>query len=80
MFVKSNPKGLALLLHTIICLFDEDLFRPMFSVCWFPYTMVQLKEFKAIAIQIAQNELKGRKPSGILSKAVIETASGVRVW
>jgi hypothetical protein len=64
MFVKSNPKGLALLLHTILCLFDEETFKPMFSVCWFPYTMVQLKEFKAIAMQITQNKLRGRIPSG----------------
>jgi HAUS augmin-like complex subunit 6 N-terminus len=57
MFIKSNPKGMALILHTLLCLFDEDQYRPMFSVCWFPYTMVELKEFKAIALQICTDHL-----------------------
>ena len=52
MFAKSNPKGMALILHTLICLFDDEKFRPMFSVCWFPYSMVELKEFKEIALRI----------------------------
>ena len=51
MFVKSNPKGMALLLHTILCLFDEE-FKTAFSTCWFPYTMVEMKEFKQTAIEI----------------------------
>ncbi len=52
MFVKSNPKGMALLVHTLLCHFGEEDFKPMFSVCWFPYTLVELKEFKVIALQI----------------------------
>ena len=27
MFVKSNPKGMALLIHTILCFFNEDDYR-----------------------------------------------------
>jgi hypothetical protein len=57
MFVKSNPKGMAVLLHTLICLFDDAAFRPLFSVCWFPYTLVELKEFKQIALQVCNDIL-----------------------
>ena len=46
MFEKQNPKGMALIIHELLCYFDEDNYRPQFSVCWFPYTMVEMKEFK----------------------------------
>ena len=52
MFIKPNPNGMALILHTIICIFDDEKFRPVFSVCWFPYTMVELKEFKQLALTV----------------------------
>ena len=46
MFDKPNAKGMALLIHTLICKFDDDGYRPMFAGSWFPYTMVEMKEFK----------------------------------
>lgn len=82
MFIKSNPKGMALMVHTLLCLFDEQEFKPLFSVCWFPYTMVELKEFKALVLHLSSNILtsQGRLAGGILTKAVLETASGVKMW
>jgi hypothetical protein len=82
MFIKSNLKGMALLVHTLLCLFDDKEFRPMFSVCWFPYTMVELKEFKSMALHISQNLLvpQGRLAPNILTKAILETASGLKMW
>ena len=51
MFVKPNPKGLALLLHTLLTSFDStEEIKGRFAVCWFPYTMVEMKEFKAVAL------------------------------
>jgi hypothetical protein len=82
MFAKSNPKGMALLVHTLLCLFDQEEFQPLFSVCWFPYTMVELKEFKSIALQISENLAREGRLQGnaSLTKAVLETASGVKMW
>ena len=77
MFVKSNPKGMAVLLHTLICLFDDAAFRPLFSVCWFPYTLVELKEFKQIALQVCNDILardEGRLAPNTITKAVVEAA------
>ena len=61
MFAKPNPKGLALILHTLLISFDhseegEDI-KGRFAVCWFPYTMIELKEFKAVALQVSQDVL-----------------------
>jgi len=61
MFLKSNPKGMALLLHELLCLFDKDEYTTMFSVCWFPYTMVEMKEFKSICMQISTELIKKGK-------------------
>ena len=81
MFTKSNPKGMALIIHTLLCLFNEEEYTPMFSVCWFPYSMVEMKEFKQIALNICLELIKqGRFQSGIITKAVLESASGVRMW
>jgi hypothetical protein len=77
MFAKANPKGMALILHTILCLFDEERIRPLFSVCWFPYTMVELKEFKAIALTTCNEMLgfEGRLPrNGVITKSILENA------
>jgi len=75
MFAKSNPKGMALLVHTLLCLFDQETIPQVFSVCWFPYSMVEIKEFKQIAMQVATDLAKqGLLPPGILSKAVLESA------
>ena len=59
MFTKANPKGLALLLHTLLLMFDgePDDFKSSFAICWFPYTMVELKEFKACALTICNEVL-----------------------
>ena len=45
MFAKVNPKGMALLLHTLLTSFNSD-YNSRFATCWFPYTLVELKEFK----------------------------------
>ena len=81
MFAKANPKGMALFLHTILCLFNDDEYRPMFSVCWFPYTMVEMKDFKQTALNICMELIeKGKIQPNIVTKATLETASGIRMW
>ena len=81
MFVKSNPKGMALLVHTLLCLFDEENSRIRFSACWFPYTLTELKDFKQVALDISADLVsQGRLQSGIITKAVLESASGVKMW
>ena len=74
---------MALLVHTLLCLFDseEGTYRQLFSVCWFPYSMVEMREFKSVAENII-NELaaKGRIGSTDITKSVLETAAGVRMW
>ena len=81
MFAKSNPKGMAVLLHTLICLFDDQVYRPLFAVCWFPYTLVELKEFKQIALNLCGClREQGRLGPNVITKAVVETASGVKMW
>ena len=57
MFLKPNPKGMALLLHTLLTSFDTENdengnIKSRFAVCWFPYTMIEIKEFKAIVLQV----------------------------
>jgi hypothetical protein len=43
--------------------------------------MVEIKEFKSIALSVCQDlSAKGALQPGILTKAVLETASGVRMW
>mmetsp|Transcript_18369 Transcript_18369/g.17482 ORF Transcript_18369/g.17482 Transcript_18369/m.17482 type:complete len:102 (-) Transcript_18369:65-370(-) len=81
MFQKSNPKGMALLLHPLLCIFDEIKYKAMLSVAWFPYSMVELKEFKSLALQIQQElVLSGVLPYTLVSKSILETAAGVRLW
>ena len=85
MFQKANHKGMALLVHTLLCLFDNDAangtYRQMFQVCWFPYSMVEMREFKNVADQIITELVsKGRLGPTDITKAVIETSAGVRMW
>jgi hypothetical protein len=84
MFVKSNPKGMALIVHCLLTSFDteEGEIRSRFAMCWFPYTMIELKDFKQIALQVCSDLLipQGRVQANILTKALLETASGVRIW
>ena len=53
----------------------------MFAVSWFPYSMVEMREFKATAETII-NELVSKNRIGPtdITKAVLETAAGVRMW
>jgi hypothetical protein len=48
MFQKANHKGMALLVFTLLCLFDDnkDKIKSSFSHCYFPYSMVEMREFK----------------------------------
>jgi hypothetical protein len=76
---------MALLVHTLLCLFDTDptngTYRQLFAVCWFPYSMVEIREFKAVADNIiAELVAKGRIGPTDITKAVLETAAGVRMW
>jgi hypothetical protein len=81
MFVKSNPKGMALLIHTLLCYFNDEDYRMRMSVCWFPYTMVELKNFKQVALEITGELVgQGRLQGGIVTKAVLESACGVKMW
>ncbi len=54
MFQKANHKGMALLVHTLLCLFDEKI-KVAFTQCWFPYSMVEMREFKIVASKVADD-------------------------
>ena len=76
---------MALLVHTLLCLFDAEPsngnYRQMFQVCWFPYSMVEMREFKNVAdIIITELVTKGRIGPTDITKAVLETSAGVRMW
>ena len=72
---------MALLLHELLCFFDEESYKPQFSVCWFPYTMVEMKEFKSIVLTITDELIQKNKfAKDIITKSILETASGVRMW
>jgi len=76
---------MALLVHTLLCLFDTDpvngTYRQLFSVCWFPYSMIEMREFKSVAENIiVELVAKGRIGPTEITKAVLETAAGVRMW
>ena len=70
-----------MLVHTLFCLFDEQAYHQMFSVCWFPYSMVEMREFKNVAEKITQELVnKGKLGPTDLTRATLETAAGVRMW
>lgn len=85
MFQKANHKGLALLIHTLFCLLDDshdsNNYRQQFSVCWFPYSTIEMREFKNITEKIAiELTNKGKIGATDITRATLETASGIRVW
>ena len=81
MFQKANHKGMALLIHTLFCLFDDHHYRRQFSQCWFPYSMIEMREFKNVAEKIAMElSSKGKLGATDITRATLETASGIRVW
>jgi hypothetical protein len=72
---------MALMVHTLFCLFDPENYRKTFSRCWFPYSMVELREFKKAAEEVqADLVAKGKIKDSDMSKATMETASGIRMW
>jgi hypothetical protein len=80
MFQKANHKGMALLVFTLLCLFDEKI-KNSFSHCWFPYSMVEMREFKVAAESVAQDLVaKAKLQPTDLTKGVMETAAGIRMW
>jgi hypothetical protein len=83
MFQKANPKGMALLVHTCLCLFDDERgkIKQQLSQYWFPYSMVEMREFKQVASKVCDDLVaKQRIGPTDLTKGVMETASGVRMW
>ena len=53
----------------------------MFSPFWFPYGLVEMREFKVIAGKICDElNAKARIGPTDLTKGVMETAAGVRMW
>lgn len=71
---------MALLVHTLLCLFDEKI-KNQFSQCWFPYSMVEMREFKIVAENVVQDLVaKGKLQSTDLTKGVMETSAGIRMW
>lgn len=71
---------MALLVHTLLCLFDDKIAKS-FSQCWFPYSMVEMREFKVVAGKVCDELIKKQKlqPTD-LTKGVMETAAGIRMW
>jgi|LakMenE01Jun11ns_1017448.scaffolds.fasta_scaffold9724627_2 hypothetical protein len=53
----------------------------MFTPVWFPYGLVEMREFKVIAAKIC-DELAAKNRIGPtdLTKGVMEVSSGVRMW
>jgi hypothetical protein len=71
---------MALLVHTLLCLFDEKI-NAAFTQCWFPYSMVEMREFKIVASKVSDDlTQKGKLGPTDLTKGVMETAAGVRMW
>ncbi len=81
MFQKANHKGMALLVYTLLCLFEPEKYKQMFTPVWFPYGLVEMREFKVIAAKIC-DELAAKNRIGPtdLTKGVMEVSSGVRMW
>ena len=72
---------MALLLHPLLCIFDPIRYKSMLSVAWFPYSLVEMKEFKSLATEIMQELVTSKvMPTLVVSKAVLETASGSKIW
>jgi hypothetical protein len=81
MFQKANHKGMALLVHTLLCLFDEKTIRAQFQQCWFPYSMVEMRDFKQVAAKVIDDLIhKNKLGATDLTKGVMETAAGIRMW
>jgi len=52
---------MALLVHSVLCTFDPEGIAAQFSICWFPFSMVELKEFKTIALRVQQELLEEKR-------------------
>ena len=81
MFNKANQKGMAIILYFIMTTIDPE-FKAKYAVCWFPYTLAEMKEFKTVTLQLFAElqEWKVVPNHACLNWSVIETASGVWVW
>jgi hypothetical protein len=80
MFQKANHKGMALLVYALLSLFDDKI-KSSFSQCWFPYSTVEMREFKVVAGKVCDDLVKkGRLQPTDLTKGVMETAAGIRMW
>ena len=72
---------MALLVHTLLCLFDEQGYHQMYSCCWFPYSMVEMREFKNVTEKITLDLVnRGKLGPTDLTRATLETAAGFRMW
>ena len=72
---------MALLLHPLLTGFNPEEYSPKFSVCWFPYSMVEMKEFKLVTLEVALDLIcKGHMQPNIITKSLLETASGIKLW
>ena len=50
-------------------------------MCWFPYSTIEMREFKQVAEKIAMElSAKGKIGATDITRATLETASGIRVW
>ena len=82
MFQKANHKGMALLVHALLTAFDgEESTIAAFSHCWFPYSMVEMREFKLVVEKVVQDLVnRGKLQATDLTRATLESAAGVRMW
>lgn len=81
MFQKANHKGMALMVHTLFCLFDDDKYRHQFSRCWFPYSTIEMREFRKVAEEVAADlVIKGKISEADMTKGAMETATGIKMW
>ena len=68
-------------MHFIMLKLDPE-FAGDYAVCWFPYTLGEMKEFKLVTLRLFDKlQQQGLLPENpILGKSVLETAQGRRVW
>jgi len=80
MFQKVNHKGMAVILHPLLCHFDKK-FEDLFDGCWFPYALAEMKDFKQTCFFISEElQKRGLFSHCILNKQVLENAQGSKMW
>jgi len=78
---RANPKSMATIIYFLLTSINEE-FKKDYAFCWFPNTLNELKEFKSVTMDLVKRlEAEHILPENtLMSKSVLETASGKRLW